>query len=45
MRERQPLVRPGAANEVWSVDFVFDRIASGRTLKSYIPHITNMISR
>jgi len=31
--ERQPLVRPGAANEVWSVDFVFDRIASGRTLK------------
>lgn len=31
--ERQPLVRPGAANEVWSVDFVFDRIASGRALK------------
>ena len=31
--ERQPLIRPGAANEVWSVDFVFDRIASGRTLK------------
>src|ERR1700761_2147050 len=26
-------MRPGAANEVWSVDFVFDRIASGRTLK------------
>jgi transposase InsO family protein len=23
--ERQPLIRPGAANEVWSVDFVFDR--------------------
>ena len=31
--ELQPLIRPGAANEVWSVDFVFDRIASGRTLK------------
>jgi transposase InsO family protein len=31
--ERQPLIRPGAANEVWSMDFVFDRIASGRTLK------------
>lgn len=31
--ERQPLIRPGAANEVWSMDFVFDRIASGRTIK------------
>lgn len=31
--ERQPLVRPTAANEVWSMDFVFDRIASGRALK------------
>ena len=31
--ERQPLIRPGAANEVWSMDFVFDRIASGRVLK------------
>jgi putative transposase len=31
--DRQPLVRPGQANEVWSLDFVFDRIASGRTLK------------
>jgi transposase InsO family protein len=31
--ERQPLVRPGAANEVWSMDFVFDRVASGRSLK------------
>jgi putative transposase len=31
--ERQPLIRPGAANEVWSMDFVFDRIGSGRTLK------------
>src|SRR5882757_6423994 len=24
--ERQPLVRPGAPNEVWSMDFVFDRV-------------------
>ena len=31
--DRQLLVRPGKANEMWSVDFVFDRIASGRTLK------------
>jgi transposase InsO family protein len=31
--ERQPLIRPGTANEVWSMDFVFDRVASGRTLK------------
>jgi putative transposase len=34
--ERQPLVRPGAANEVWSVDFVFDRVASGRMLKCLV---------
>ena len=25
--ERQPLLRPAAANEVWSIDFVFDRTA------------------
>ena len=31
--ERQPLIRPGKANEIWSMDFVFDHIASGRTLK------------
>ena len=31
--DRQPLIRPGAANEVWSMDFVFDRVASGRALK------------
>lgn len=31
--DRQPLIRPGRANEVWSMDFVFDRIASGRSLK------------
>lgn len=31
--ERQPLVRPTAANAVWSMDFVFDRTAEGRVLK------------
>jgi transposase InsO family protein len=31
--ERQPLARPEAANEVWSMDFVFDRTAEGRVLK------------
>ncbi|MBK8286774.1 MAG: IS3 family transposase [Ahniella sp.] len=31
--DRQPLLRPQAANEVWSVDFVFDRTAEGRVLK------------
>jgi transposase InsO family protein len=34
--ERQPLIRPGAANEVWSMDFVFDRVATGRTIKSLV---------
>jgi transposase InsO family protein len=34
--ERQPLIRPGAANEVWSMDFVFDRVASGRTIKCLV---------
>jgi hypothetical protein len=34
--ERQPLIQPGAANEVWSADLVFDRIASGRTLKCLV---------
>ena len=32
--ERQPLVRPEVANEVWSMDFVFDRSADGRVIKS-----------
>jgi putative transposase len=36
LAERQPLVRPGSANEVWSMDFVFDRIASGRTIKCLV---------
>lgn len=31
--ERQPLLRPTAANDVWSMDFVFDRTAEGRVLK------------
>ncbi len=31
--ERQPLVRPTAANQVWSMDFVFDRTADARVLK------------
>ena len=30
MSDRQPLIRPDAANEVWSMDFVFDRSADGR---------------
>lgn len=34
--DRQPLIRPGGANEVWSVDFVFDRVASGRVIKSLV---------
>jgi len=32
--ERQPLVRPAAGNEVWSMGFVFDRGADGRVIKS-----------
>lgn len=31
--ERQPLLRPTAANQVWSMDFVFDRTAEARVLK------------
>jgi putative transposase len=33
MFERQPLVQPRTANEVWSMDFVFDRTAEGRVIK------------
>ena len=33
MSDRQPLLRPDAANEVWSMDFVFDRSADGRVVK------------
>ncbi len=32
--ERQPLLRPTMANQVWSMDFVFDRSAEGRVIKS-----------
>lgn len=31
--DRQPLLRPQRANEVWSMDFVFDRTADGRVIK------------
>lgn len=32
--DRHPLERPLAANQVWSMDFVFDRTAEGRIIKS-----------
>ena len=32
--DRQPLVRPERRNQVWSADFVFDRTADGRVMKS-----------
>ena len=31
--EPQPLFRPGQADQVWSMDFVFDRSADGRVVK------------
>src|SRR5664279_1122303 len=31
--DRQPLLRPEAANQVLSLDFVFDRTAEGRVIK------------
>lgn len=34
--ERQALIRPQTANQVWSMDFVFDRIASGRLIKCLV---------
>lgn len=33
LTERNPLGRPSRRKEVWSMDFVFDRTANGRTLK------------
>ena len=33
MGDRQPLLRPIAANQVWSMDFVFDRTGEGRVIK------------
>lgn len=32
--ERQPLMRPSQPNEVWSMDFVFDELATGRRVKT-----------
>jgi len=32
--DRQPLGRAHAANQVWSMDFVFDRTAEGRVIKN-----------
>jgi putative transposase len=34
--ERQPLLRPSGPNEVWSMDFVFDRVAGGRVIKCLV---------
>ncbi|MEA9564473.1 MULTISPECIES: IS3 family transposase [unclassified Xanthomonas] len=34
--ERQPLLRPARANQVWSMDFVFDRTAEGRVIKCLV---------
>jgi transposase InsO family protein len=34
MAHRQPLGRPQTANQVWSMDFIFDRTAEGRSIKS-----------
>jgi transposase InsO family protein len=31
--DRQPLIRPEVPNEVWSMDFVFDRSADSRVIK------------
>jgi putative transposase len=34
LAERHPLQRPMAANQVWSMDFVFDCTAEGRSIKN-----------
>ena len=34
--DRQPLLRPEAANQVWSMDFIFDRVAGGRVIKCLV---------
>ena len=34
LSERHPLARPTMPNQVWSMDFVFDRTAEGRSIKS-----------
>ena len=32
--DRHPLERPLAANQIWSMDFVFDRTAEGRSIRA-----------
>ena len=34
LSDRHPLERPTSANQVWSMDFVFDRTAEGRSIKN-----------
>nr|WP_087497292.1 IS3 family transposase [Curvibacter sp. AEP1-3] len=34
LSDRHPLEQPTAANQVWSMDFVFDRTAEGRSIKN-----------
>lgn len=34
MSDRQPLGRPQGANQVWSMNFVFDRTAEGRCTRT-----------
>jgi transposase InsO family protein len=34
LSDGHPLERPTAGNQVWSMDFVFDRMAEGRSIKS-----------
>jgi len=34
LADRHPLLRPMAANRLWSMGFVFDRTAAGRSIKS-----------
>lgn len=34
LSHRHPLERPTSANQVWSMDFVFDRTAEGRSIKN-----------
>ncbi len=34
LAERHPLERPIKANQVWSMDFIFDRTAEGRSIKT-----------
>jgi transposase InsO family protein len=33
LTDRQPLIRPDRADQVWSMDFVFDRSADGKVIK------------